>query len=256
MKDIQNQIPKEKILIDKVGIKDLRYPITVKDKIRGSQTTVASINMYVNLPHNFRGTHMSRFIEVLGKFTNGLDRESFDNILIELKKKLDATDSHLEIEFPYFIEKQAPVSKAASLMEYTCEFIGSYKEKIEFTLGVKVPITTLCPCSQAISKEGAHNQRGYVKVRCKYTQMIWIEDLVAEIEQCGSAPLYSLLKREDEKFVTEQAYNNPKFVEDIVRGVAKKLQKNKSITWFSIEAENMESIHNHNAYAMLEWTRE
>lgn len=255
MKDLQSQKPKEQMVIDKVGVKDLRYPITVRDKYRGTQSTIANINMYVNLPHDFRGTHMSRFIEVLGKYRHGLDRAIFDKILIELKNKLEATQSHLEIEFPYFIEKEAPVSGAKGLMEYTCEFIGSYKKKIEFTLGVTVPLTTLCPCSKAISEAGAHNQRSYVKVECRYTKMIWIEDLVRLIEQCASSPVYSLLKREDEKFVTEQAYQNPMFVEDLVRCIAQRLKKRKSIVWFSIESENMESIHNHNAYAMLEWKR-
>lgn len=254
MKEVQNEIDKRNIAIDKVGIKNLQYPIRVLDKKDKEQHTVANINMYVSLPHQFRGTHMSRFVEVLEKYKDEIAVKNISNILKEVRDRFNAASAHLEIQFPYFIEKTAPVSKAKSLMKYLCEFNSSItaKEGFSFILGVSVPVATLCPCSKEISKKGAHNQRGMIKVFVRSHKFLWIEDLVELVENCASTSLYSLLKREDEKFVTEHAYENPVFVEDVVRNVAQKLNNEKNITWYSVEVESYESIHNHDAYAMIE----
>lgn len=238
--------------IDRVGVKNVSYPITVLDKKNQKQNTIAIINMYVNLPHDFRGTHMSRFIEVLENHRGEIYIHTIEDILVEMKKKLKAESSYIEIEFPYFIEKQAPVSRAKSLMEYRCKFIGEHNDKFDLIVQLNIPITTLCPCSKSISAHGAHNQRGIVTLKVKTKKLIWIEDLVKLVENCASSPLYTLLKRQDERYVTEHAYNNPAFVEDIVRDISLKLDKKKGIKWFSVEAENFESIHNHNVYAIIE----
>jgi len=252
MKDIQNEKGYRKIDIDKVGVKDIRYPITVLDKRNKFQHTVASVNMYVDLPHRFKGTHMSRFIEVLNEHRGEITVKNFPDILEKVKKRLNAKVAHLEVEFPYFIEKEAPVSRARGLMEYRCRFIGSLGAKKDFMLEVMVPIATLCPCSREMSERGAHNQRGMVSVAIRFKGFIWIEDIVALVEASASSPVYSLLKRPDEKYVTEMAYDNPMFVEDVVREVASRFGKVPGVTWFRVEAENWESIHNHSAYAYLE----
>lgn len=252
MKDIQNLKDSRNIAIDKVGVKDIRYPIVVLDKANKYQHTIASINMYVDLPRHFKGTHMSRFVEILNEHRREITIENFPNIMKKMKERLNANSAHLEVEFPYFIEKEAPVSKAKSLMEYRCRFIGTLSNKKDIVLEITVPITTLCPCSKEISEKGAHNQRGAVKVAFRFKGFIWLEDVIELIEGCASSPVYALLKREDEKFVTEKAYNNPMFVEDVVREIALKMMENKNVGWFRIEAENWESIHNHSAYASLE----
>lgn len=252
MKDIQNEKGYRKIDIDKAGVKDIRYPITVLDKRNKFQHTVASVNMYVDLPHRFKGTHMSRFIEVLNEHRGEITVKNFPDILEKVKKRLNAKVSHLEVEFPYFIEKEAPVSRARGLMEYRCRFIGSLGAKKDFMLEVMVPVATLCPCSREMSERGAHNQRGMVSVALRFKGFIWIEDIVTLVEASASSPVYSLLKRPDEKYVTEMAYDNPMFVEDVVREVASRLGKLLGVTWFRVEAENWESIHNHSAYACLE----
>jgi GTP cyclohydrolase I len=208
--------------------------------------------MYVDLPHQFKGTHMSRFIEILNDHREDIALDKLEVILSDMKKKLGASTAHLEMEFPYFIEKRAPVSKAKGLMEYRCSFVASLSDRFDFELGISIPVTSLCPCSKELSDYGAHNQRSIISVRVKYCDFIWIEDLVALVEGCGSSPVYSLLKRVDEKHVTERAYENPKFVEDIVREVTEKLLAESRITWFSVEAENFESIHKHSAYASIE----
>jgi len=254
MPDLQNSRDTRNIAIDKVGVKDIRYPIVVQDKSRDKQHTVARINMYVDLPHHFKGTHMSRFIEILNQYHGEISIDRMDTILREMKDHLEASSAHMELDFPYFIEKQAPASGARSLMEYQCRMVGSLGETDDFVLGVTVPVTSLCPCSRDISERGAHNQRSAVKVEIRYRQHVWIEDLIEWIEGCASAPVYALLKREDEKAVTEQAYDNPMFVEDIVRAVTEKLTACPDIRWFRVECENFESIHNHSAYAMLERT--
>jgi GTP cyclohydrolase IB len=255
MPDMQKRPDFRRIPISKVGVKDITYPIVVMDKNRSLQHTVARVNMYVDLPHHFKGTHMSRFVEILNRHREQIALDKLEVILDEMKAKLGSHSAHLEIQFPYFIDKSAPVSGAKSLMEYTCEFSASMTDTLDFVLGVKVPLTSLCPCSKELSRYGAHNQRSIMTVRVRYRDFIWIEDLVELIEQCGSSPLYSLLKREDEKYVTEQAYENPRFVEDMVREAYSRLADEDNITWFSVETENFESIHNHSAYAAVELDR-
>lgn len=255
MPDMQKRPDSRRIPIAKVGVKDITYPIVVMDKNRTLQHTVARINMYVDLPHQFKGTHMSRFVEILNKYREQIALDKMETILNEMKAKLGSENAHLEIQFPYFIDKTAPVSGAKSLMEYTCEFSASMTETLDFVLGIKVPLTSLCPCSRELSRFGAHNQRSIMTVRVRYHDFIWIEDLVELIEQCGSSPLYSLLKRADEKYVTEHAFENPRFVEDMVREAHSRLAALDNITWFSVEAENFESIHNHSAYAAVELDR-
>ncbi len=252
MRDMQREPDTRKIPIDKVGVKNIRYPIVVQDKSKVEQHTVARVNMYVDLPHHFKGTHMSRFIEILNQYHGEISILSLDHILKEMKERLEATCAHMELQFPYFIEKQAPTSGARGLMEYQCRMCGTLGEQADFVLGVTVPVTSLCPCSKEISARGAHNQRSAINVQIRYRSHIWLEDLIEWIESCGSAPVYSLLKREDEKTVTEQAYDNPMFVEDIVRAVTEKLRSNENIEWFRVECENFESIHNHSAYALVE----
>lgn len=252
LSDVQTSLDTRKIPISKVGVKDISYPIMVMDKNRKFQHTVARINMFVDLPHHFKGTHMSRFIEILNIYREKIALDNMEPILQQMKDRLGASSAHLSIEFPYFIEKRAPVSGARSLMEYTCTFTGTLGAEFDFVLGVQIPVTSLCPCSKELSRYGAHNQRSHITVQLRYRDFIWIEDLVAMIEECGSSPVYSLLKRVDEKFVTEQAYENPKFVEDIVREVTLKLMAHPAVTWFSVEAENFESIHKHSAYAAIE----
>jgi GTP cyclohydrolase I len=250
--DVQNRRDYRNIHINKAGVKSIKYPITVLDKKNGTQHTIASINMYVDLPYHFKGTHMSRFVEILNRYRQGINVKNLSNILDEMKKKLNAKSAHIEIEFPYFIEKTAPVSKAKSLMEYTCTLWGSLNDYIDICFGVEVPVTTLCPCSKEMSEKGAHNQRGIVSIKVRFKKLLWIEDVIKIAENSASCEVYSLLKRPDEKYVTEKAYNNPMFVEDIVRNVAKELEENPNITWFSVESENIESIHNHSAYALVE----
>jgi GTP cyclohydrolase I len=250
--DVQNRRDYRKVDINKAGVKGIKYPITVLDKKNKTQHTIATINMYVDLPYHFKGTHMSRFIEILNRYRQGINVKNLFTILDEMKKKLNAKSAHIEIEFPYFIEKTAPVSKAKSLMEYTCKLWGSLDNDLDISLCVEVPVTTLCPCSKAMSTKGAHNQRGIVSIKIRFKQLFWIEDVIKIAEKSASCEVYSLLKRPDEKHVTEKAYNNPMFVEDVVRTIARKLQKNAKITWFSVESENLESIHNHSAYALVE----
>ncbi len=252
MIDVQNQRDHRNIDIQKVGIKNIRYPITVLDKTNGTQNTVASINMYVNLPRHFKGTHMSRFVEVLNAHRHQINLKHFGVILEELRKALKAQSAHMQISFPYFLEKRAPVSGAPGLMEYACEFSGSVGLTKVFLVGVSVPVTTLCPCSKEISSRGSHNQRGLVSVRVSYRRFFWIEDLIQTVEDCASCDVYAILKRPDEKFVTEKAYDNPTFVEDVVRNVATRLDADPNFEAYSVEAENFESIHNHSAYAYLE----
>lgn len=256
MPDMQQSADTRNIAIDKVGVKGVSCPIVIQDKNNTSQHTVASINMYVELPHQFKGTHMSRFLEILNAYRGeDFTRDDMVGILAEMKYRLESDCAHMELSFSYFIEKQAPISKAKGLMVYECRFIGTLRDKKDFILEVKVPMTSLCPCSREISDYGAHNQRSCVTVAIRANEMVWIEDLIAWVEQCGSAPVYSLLKREDEKAVTEQAYENPMFVEDIVRSVTETLKQQESVDWFCVECENFESIHNHSAYATLEYRR-
>lgn len=251
LRDIQSEPDHRNIPINKVGVKDISYPVVILDKEEGEQHTVAKVNMYVNLPHHFRGTHMSRFIEILNRYRKGISTLNIREILDEMIDQLDAETAHFEIEFPYFIQKEAPVSKEKAKMEYTCRLIANSDEDF-YTLEVKVPVMSLCPCSKEISQYGAHNQRSILSLRIQAKEKIWIEDIVAVGEQSGSSDIYSILKREDEKYITEQSYQNPVFVEDMVRNAAEVLMNTAGIIWFSVESENMESIHNHSAYAQIE----
>jgi len=253
MIDIQNQQDDRHIDIKKVGVKGIKYPITVLDRAQGAQQVNATINMYVNLPHHFKGTHMSRFVEILNKYRGQVNMKTLQLILEKVREKLRAESAHMEIHFPYFVEKTAPVSKAKSLMEYECRFWGqNQSDKTDIMVGVVVPVTTVCPCSKEISNAGAHNQRSMVNVKVRFKKFFWIEDVITLVESSASGEVYSLLKRVDEKYVTEKAYENPMFVEDVVRNVAERLNGIDNFTWYSVEAENFESIHNHSAYAYVE----
>ena len=252
MEDIQSQADRRNIPIDQVGVKDLTYPIVLLDRENEQQQTIATINMYVNLPHAFRGTHMSRFVEILNEHHKQLQIDTIDEVLHKMKDRLKAEEAHIEMTFPYFLEKKAPVSGARSMTQYQCSFVGKLADHEDFVLGAEVPVTTLCPCSKEISNYGAHNQRSLVSIKVRYNELVWIEELIEIAEQAGSSPVDSLLKRKDEKYITEKAYDNPKFVEDVVRTVAIALNKDDRIYWYKIESENLESIHNHSAYALIE----
>lgn len=252
--DIQKEEPKHKISIDAVGVKDILFPIKVEEKKNKVQNTTALISMFVDLPYHFRGTHMSRFISVLHNYQKEFSLLNIQEILLHIKEELEAESSRIEVKFPYFIKKKAPISKIESILDYNCVFYGKIlKDNNEdFILEVSVPVLTLCPCSKEISDFGAHNQRAIVKVQVKYISFIWIEELIEIIENSASAPIFSLLKREDEKYITEKSYKNPNFVEDVVRTVSSILLNDSRITWFKVECESMESIHNHSAYAIIE----
>lgn len=249
--DLQNQSDSRQIRIDKVGVKGIRYPITVEDRQNQIQHTVADLNIYVELSHDRRGTHMSRFIEVLNHYHQDLIVSQLDKFLQETKQHLHAEAAYVDINFPYFIQKRAPVSHITSLMSYDCFFSASYRDEYELWIGVKVPVTTLCPCSKEISERGAHNQRSEVTIRVQCSNFIWLEELIAIAEEAASCDIVPLLKRRDEKYVTEKAYDNPRFVEDIVREITQVLNRDERIKSFYVESDNFESIHNHNAYAMV-----
>lgn len=249
--DVQSEFDTREIAIDKVGVSGISYPVTVLDRTQKRQKTVAQINMFVDLPKHFRGTHMSRFLEVLNSHRGLITMLNADKILKKMIAKFEAKSAHFTMKFPYFIEKSAPVSKIKSLLNYECEFISSYSDKLDFVMGVKVPVTTLCPCSKEVSAYGAHNQRSFINIHIRFKEFMWIEDLVKIAESAASSQIYSLLKRGDEKYVTEYAYKNPRFVEDVVREVAVGLMNDDNITWFTIEVINQESIHNHDAYAII-----
>jgi GTP cyclohydrolase I len=251
--DKQSEPDHRELRIDKVGVRGLRFPIQIRDKAHRFQNTIATIGMFVDLPKEFKGTHMSRFIEVLNAHGGVMHVENIPDVLFAMQKRLNSTTSHLEMDFPFFMTKQAPVTRMEGLMDYTARFDATAcGREIDFVLTVQANVTTLCPCSKAISAYGAHNQRGTVTVQLRSSNTVWIEDVIAIIEASASAELFSLLKREDEKAVTERAYENPVFVEDLVRNVALKLNAHPDVTWYKVEAENAESIHNHNAYASIE----
>ncbi len=250
--DRQSERDFREVAIDRVGIKDLLYPIAVRDLSQQLQHTVANVEMTVDLPHHYKGTHMSRFVEILHSQGREIQVDKLIPMTHLLRKRLEASAAHLTLEFPYFIEKSAPATGALGLVDYRVSFHITYEKGADdFVLKVRVPLTTLCPCSKAISSYGAHNQRGYVTVAVRTQGTLWIEELIKMIERCGSAEIYSLLKRADEKIVTEQAYDHPVFVEDLVRNVAVELNQDPRIIAYQIEAENMESIHNHAAYALV-----
>ncbi|NOX99599.1 MAG: GTP cyclohydrolase I FolE2 [Verrucomicrobia bacterium] len=253
LKDTQNEPDYRNLAIDRVGVKNLRFPVDVREKSGGTQSTVATVSLAVDLPHHYKGTHMSRFVEVLNSHGPVLDVRSLPQIPNELMSRLDAQRAHIEFRFPFFLSKAAPVTGAEGLMDYDVIFeVDSRADAQDFVLTVCVPVTTLCPCSKAISDRGAHNQRGQVTYSVRFKEPVWIEDLIRLVERCASCELYSLLKRPDEKAVTERAYDRPVFVEDLVRGVASLSDEQENLIWYRVEAENFESIHNHNAYAVIE----
>ena len=262
--DVQSRPDERGIALDRAGVSGLRYPITVLEKGDGRQATIAELSMSVSLPHHFKGTHMSRFIEVLNSHRGEITMRTLPIILKELKTRLDAETAHIEVKFPYFVEREAPVTKSKALMDYDCTFIGESNGKYEdFVLRVRTPVTSLCPCSKEISDYGAHNQRGYITIDVRSgknssaeAEIIWIEELIEIAERSASSPVYALIKRPDERFVTMQAFDNPVFVEDMARNSAEQLMKDARIDWFHIHVENDESIHNHNAFAEVEWTRQ
>jgi GTP cyclohydrolase I len=250
--DVQAGQDERQVKIDKVGVKNIRYPIIVQDKSGNPQNTIGTVNMFVDLPHRFKGTHMSRFLEVLNEVDGAIGVDSLPQILQEMKRRLHAETAHFSVLFPYFITKYAPVSGAPGIMSYDCGFEAASNAHEDFILSVRVPVTTLCPCSKEISLKGAHNQRGEVDLRVRFEKTIWLEELIEWVEESASCALYPVLKRQDEKYVTEKAYENPRFVEDLVREVALRLRADGRVNWFQIHVENFESIHSHNAYAFIE----
>src|SRR5881397_1456993 len=251
--DVQSSEDRRKLAIDQVGIKAIRHPVRVAERSGGAQHTIAMFNMYVGLPHHFKGTHMSRFVEILEEHEREITVETFQVMLSEMVERLEAEEGHIEMSFPYFIEKKAPVSGVKSLMDYEVTFTGEIRKgRQSFTMKVVVPVTSLCPCSKSISERGAHNQRSHVTVTARTNEFVWIEEIVDIVEKQASSELYGLLKRPDEKHVTERAYDNPKFVEDMVRDVAAVLNLDERIEAYVVESENFESIHNHSAYALIE----
>lgn len=254
--DTQSQVDDRQIAIDRVGVKSLRYPVKIRDKHHEAQSTVATVQMTVDLPHHHKGTHMSRFVEVLNAQGPVLQISDLSKMLQEMQDRLHARVAHIDFEFPYFIEKEAPVTRSKGLLDYSVRVHASRTDdRLDLVLVVVVPVTTLCPCSKAISKHGAHNQRGEVTFSVRFTKPVWIEDLIRMVEESASSELFSLLKRPDEKAVTEQAYENPVFVEDLVRNVAVRAEAHPDISWYRVEAENFESIHNHSAFALIEKPR-
>ena len=251
--DVQATPDTRRLAIDQVGIKAIRHPVRVAERSGGTQHTIATFNMYVGLPHHFKGTHMSRFVEILNAHEREISVDTFKLMLDEMVDRLEAQSGHIEMTFPYFVNKSAPVSKVKSLMDYEVTFVGAIRDGREsFTLKVLVPVTSLCPCSKKISDRGAHNQRSHVTVSARINTFVWIEDVIDVVENEASCQLYGLLKRPDEKFVTEAAYDNPKFVEDMVRDIAAKLNRDPRVEGYVVESENFESIHNHSAYALIE----
>lgn len=255
LKDIQSETDDRNVPIDRVGVKKLRFPLGIRQKDGEIQSTVSTVSLAVDLPREFKGTHMSRFVEVLNAHGKVLDLKDVTKIPRELLQKLEASKSHVEFKFPFFISKEAPISKKPGLIDYEVSFeIEAQEEKgFDFILTIYVPVATLCPCSKEISEQGAHNQRGLVTFSVRFSgEPVWIEDLARLVEDSASCELYSVLKRPDEKQVTEEAYDNPVFVEDLVRNIAVKANEQEAISWYRVEAENFESIHNHNAYAIVE----
>src|SRR5215471_12356346 len=252
VEDVQARADTRRLPINRVGIKDISHPVRVRDRSAGEQHTIASFNMYVSLPHNFKGTHMSRFVEILHP-EREVSVESFGHMLRTMTSRLEADTGHIEMSFPFFVMKRAPVSGVESLMDYRASLIGQHHHgHTETSLRVVVPVTSLCPCSKKISAHGAHNQRSEITITARLRSHMWIEELIEVAESEASCELYGILKRPDEKYVTERAYDNPKFVEDMVRDVATRLNGDERIAAYVVEAENFESIHNHSAYARIE----
>lgn len=255
MEDVQNNPAEVAMPIDKVGVKNLKLPLITRDKKSGHQHTVACIDLSVELPANFKGTHMSRFIESLEAWNDKLDHESFKSLLADISKRLEAKKAYAKLSFPFFMELESPVSGMKSRMGYSCVMEGEYQDgRLTYALTVEVPVMTVCPCSKAISDEGAHSQRSLVRIKSRFKGFLWLEDLIEIASGSGSCPVYPLLKREDEKYVTEKAFATPCFVEDVVRNAAQGLARHPHITWFKVEVESFESIHDHSAFAQIEST--
>jgi GTP cyclohydrolase IB len=251
--DIQNSPDNRRIPLDKVGIKRVRYPIVVRDRAKGEQHTIGEFSMYVNLPEHYKGTHMSRFVEVLERHKLKIGIRTFKDICMEMLAVLSARVAHLEVDFPYFISKKAPVSGAEGLMSYQISIEGRLEDdRFDMIVGIAVPIQTLCPCSKELAKVSAHTQRGLVRVFFRSRGFVWIEDIIEMVESCASSPIYSILKTDDEKFMADAAFEKPAFVEDVTRDVALRLKAHPEITWFAVEIESFESIHNHSAFASIE----
>jgi len=253
--DVQAAADQRRVAIDKVGVKNITYPITLRCPTTGKMKhTVARVNMYVSLPHYQKGTHMSRFLEVLNHHHGQIRSDQIMDICNDVKQRLEAEEAHLELRFPYFINKKAPVTDSPGIIDIQVTFECTSNGTGDFIMGIKVPATSLCPCSKEIASYGAHNQRCEMEVRVRFArgQFMWIEELFKLTEQAASAQVFAVLKRPDEKYITEQAYDNPKFVEDIVRDLAIALEAEDRISWYQVTSENFESIHNHNAYAFIE----
>jgi GTP cyclohydrolase I len=254
--DVQSGPAPVALAIDRVGVKDLELPIVVRDRAHGRQHTVARVELCADLPAAFKGTHMSRFIEAFGAWSGELDYASLKRLLSDILDRLEGRKANVVFQFPYFLERPSPATRQPSLMSYGCVMRGELdardRGRPTFQLGVDVPVMTVCPCSKAISDEGAHSQRAVVRIRSRFHGFLWLEDLIAIAESSGSSPVYTLLKREDEKYVTESAFQNPMFVEDVVRNVAAQLQAHPQVTWFRVDVESLESIHNHSAFACIE----
>ncbi|UCE28016.1 MAG: GTP cyclohydrolase I FolE2 [Candidatus Coatesbacteria bacterium] len=252
LNDIAFDRPEAAVPINQVGVRGLRMPVEVLDRAWGRQHTIATVDMFVDLPGQFRGTHMSRFVEILNVYRHNINYMSLAKVLRDMRARFDAKSAHVTVEFPYYVEKAAPVSGEKSPYEVKARFIGDLDGGYAFGLGVAVPVMNLCPCSKEISEAGAHNQRGDVYVEVMGRKLIWIEEIIDWVESASSAPLYALLKREDEKAVTELAYENPRFVEDVVRGVAAILDEEPRARAYKVECTNFESIHQHDAFARIE----
>ena len=256
IEDVQSRADTRRLPINRVGVKDVYHPVRVKDRSGGEQHTIANFNMYVNLPHDFKGTHMSRFIEIL-HHEREISVDSFRALLEEMTQRLNADAGHIEMSFPYFVMKKAPVSGVESLMDYRASLIGERRDgHTSMWIKVVVAVTSLCPCSKKISDYGAHNQRSHITITARIREHIWIEELIDIAEKEASCELYGILKRPDEKYVTEHAYDNPKFVEDMVRDIALRLNHDQRVLAYVVESENFESIHNHSAYALIEKDKE
>jgi GTP cyclohydrolase I len=263
LEDVQGRADPRGIAIEQVGVTGLRYPITVLDRAQVRQPTVARITLSVDLPHHFKGTHMSRFLEVLEGHRGEVTLRTIPEILAELRRRLEAERARIEVEFPYFLERTAPITGARALMDYACSFVGEASgASSDFVLGIEVPVSSLCPCSKEISRHGAHNQRGHIRMQVRSVPdaagapaLIWLEELIEVAEACASTPVYPLLKRPDQRHLTMQAYDNPVFVEDMVRNVARRLMDDPRVAGFRVRVENHESIHNHDAFAQVSWGR-
>jgi len=253
MEDVQGRHDTRQIPINRVGIKDISHPITVRNRDGSTSASIATFSMSVSLPHDQKGTHMSRFVQMLNEQETVISAKNFHQMLTDMVQRLEAQSGYIEMQFPYFIEKAAPVSGVKSLMDYQVNLVGQIDNgHLDSTLEVTIPVKSLCPCSKQISEYGAHNQRSHITVGINCSTKLWLNELIKMVEAQASAELYAILKRPDEKFITEQAYNNPKFVEDVVRDVANEFDNNDKILRYYVHAENFESIHNHSAFAVIE----